>query len=299
MEEKKNLALLIDADNISAQKMPQIMEKVSGYGNIALKRAYGNWRKEGLKSWEIQLKHYAIKAVQQFDYVAHKNASDIALVIDAMTLLQQGIYDGFIIASNDSDFTPLTIHLHEAGMFVIGIGQACPSEALQRSCDLFFTLEDHYLAKDLPSEIKQVHVVLRKNYDLNKDDHGFAHASSAGSLLKLTIPDFKPQNFGYDSLHDLIAAFPDKYTIYWTGSTHIYRCLEDKDPISSLGGKTKAHQNAILKYLEEHSRATRKELEKLLSLHASRTGEILRGLINQNVITAEGSQQNRVYRRRN
>lgn len=298
MEEKKRLALLIDADNISPLKIPQLMEKVSGFGNIALKRAYGNWQKDSMKSWEPQLKYYAIKAVQQFDYVAHKNASDIALVIDAMTLLQQGIYDGFIIASNDSDFTPLTIHLHEAGMFVIGIGQACPSKALQRSCDQFFTLENSYTVTDLPEEIEQVHTVLRKNYDLNKDNYEFALVSTAGTMLKLTIPDFSTRDFGFSSLHELIAAFPERYEILWTGATHIYRCLEDKGPVSNLGEKTKAHQTTILKYLEEHSFATRKELENLLSLHASRTSEILRGLIDQNVITAEGSQQNRVYRRR-
>lgn len=123
MEIAKRLAMLIDADNISASKIGQIIQEVSKYGDIALKRAYGNWRKDALKQWTNALKHYAIKAVQQFDYISGKNTTDIALIIDAMCLLQSGIYDGFVIVSSDSDFTPLAIHLHEVGVLVMGVGE--------------------------------------------------------------------------------------------------------------------------------------------------------------------------------
>ncbi len=103
----QKMVLLVDADNTQLSKLEAVIEEVSLHGRIIVKRAYGNWKKDTLKNWETELKRLAIKAEQQFDYVAGKNATDIALVIDAMHLLYRGIYDAFVIVASDSDYTPL------------------------------------------------------------------------------------------------------------------------------------------------------------------------------------------------
>ena len=117
------------------------MREVSLHGRVVVKRAYGNWRKESLKNWESELSRLAIKAEQQFDYVTGKNATDIALVIDAVNLLHKGIYDAFVIVSSDSDYTPLAVNLHESGVYVMGVGEKKTPEAFRNSCDEFVFLE--------------------------------------------------------------------------------------------------------------------------------------------------------------
>ena len=106
------------------------------------KRAYGNWKKDILKNWEKKLKRLAIIAEQQFDYVAGKNANDMALVIDAINLLHKGIYDAFVIVASDSDYTPLAINLHESGVYVMGVGEKKTPESFINSCDEFVFLEN-------------------------------------------------------------------------------------------------------------------------------------------------------------
>lgn len=115
-------------------------------GCICVKRAYGNWRKGSLKNWENELKRLAIKAEQQFDYVAGKNATDMALVIDTLDLLHSGIYDAFVIVASDSDYTPLAIKLHESGVYVMGVGEKKTPEPFRNACDEFVYLEN--LSKD-------------------------------------------------------------------------------------------------------------------------------------------------------
>lgn len=142
MESLKSIALLIDADNAPLSKIEDLLREISAYGRIVLKRAYANWRKDGLKNWEGELKRLAIKPEQQFDYVTGKNATDIALVIDAMNLLHTERYDGFVIVSSDSDYTPLAIALREHNIFVIGAGERKTPESFRNSCDAFIYLEN-------------------------------------------------------------------------------------------------------------------------------------------------------------
>jgi len=142
MEDLKKMVVLIDADNTQLSKLEAVIREISVYGRIVVKRAYGNWRKDSLKKWEEELKRLAIKAEQQFDYVTGKNATDMALVIDAINLLHTGLYDGFAIVSSDSDFTPLAINLHESGVFVFGVGERQTPESFRNSCDEFILLEN-------------------------------------------------------------------------------------------------------------------------------------------------------------
>lgn len=138
----QKMVLLVDADNTQLSKLEAVIEEVSLHGRIIVKRAYGNWKKDTLKNWEPELKRLAIKAEQQFDYVTGKNATDIALVIDAMHLLYRGIYDSFVIVASDSDYTPLALDLHESGVYVIGVGEAKTPESFRNSCDDFIYLEN-------------------------------------------------------------------------------------------------------------------------------------------------------------
>ena len=138
----QKMVLLVDADNTQLSKLEAVIEEVSLHGRIIVKRAYGNWKKDTLKNWEPELKRLAIKAEQQFDYVTGKNATDIALVIDAMHLLYRGIYDSFVIVASDSDYTPLALDLHESGVYVIGVGETKTPESFRNSCDDFIYLEN-------------------------------------------------------------------------------------------------------------------------------------------------------------
>jgi hypothetical protein len=142
MNNLEKIAMLIDADNTQLAKLADVVREVSTYGRIVVKRAYGNWKKGNLKNWENELNRLAIKAEQQFDYVSGKNATDMALVIDAVNLLHRGLYDAFVIVASDSDYTPLAIHLRESGVFVMGVGERKTSESFRNSCDEFVFLEN-------------------------------------------------------------------------------------------------------------------------------------------------------------
>ena len=142
MENLQKIAMLIDADNTQLAKLEAVQQEISTRGRIVVKRAYGNWRKDALKNWENELKRLAIKAEQQFDYVSGKNATDMALVIDAVNMRYKDIYDAFVIVASDSDYTPLAINLHESGVYVIGVGEKKTPEAFRNSCDEFIFLEN-------------------------------------------------------------------------------------------------------------------------------------------------------------
>lgn len=322
MVQTKKLALLIDADNIRPEQTEQIIQAASQYGRITLKRAYGNWQSVRLQKWIPVLKHHAIKAVQQFDYVSGKNTTDIALVIDAVRLLYQEHYDGFVLASSDSDYTPLAIHLREAEAFVMGVGEEKSLDAFQRSCDVFVVLQSTAKAQKIgkpdsterpkiteipqPSEVpkkpegydlEKIHNLLQKAWKKHHLANGYTYGSAAGSVIKQFDPEFKPKSFGYRNLQALIGAFPEKYELSIDGMTFSYRCREKK-PHKKPSPKTISHQNAILKYIEQNGSASRKELDQLLTLSASATRVILQSLIEDGIIVAEGNHINRVYKRR-
>lgn len=151
----QKMVLLIDADNTQLTKLEDVTEEVSLHGRVVVKRAYGNWKKENLKNWEGELKRLAIKAEQQFDYVAGKNATDMALVIDAMHLRYRGIYDGFVIVASDSDYTPLALDLRESGVYVIGVGEKKTPVSFINSCDDFIFLENLGEARESEEEPKE------------------------------------------------------------------------------------------------------------------------------------------------
>ena len=138
----EKIAVLIDADNAQAAKIEDVFKDVSTYGRIVTKRAYANWTKPALKPWEAEVKRFAVGTIQQFDFASGKNASDMALTVDAMDLLYSGGYDCFVIVSSDSDFTTLAIKLHESGVYVIGYGNRQTVESFRNACDEFNYVEE-------------------------------------------------------------------------------------------------------------------------------------------------------------
>ena len=258
MKNLKNIAKLIDADNTQLSKLESVIQEISTNGRIVVKRAYGNWRKGSLKNWENELKRLAIKAEQQFDYVAGKNATDMALVIDTLDLLHSGIYDAFVIVASDSDYTPLAIKLRESGVFVMGVGEKKTPEPFRNACDEFVylenlskytdtqtaavqkqsgstkqnaqgTAEERRKAKEA-KELKGIHKLLRIAWDKYQDDDGYVNVSSAGQYIKRAKPDFDARTYGYVKLPELIEAFPKRYSMKrypgkGTVTIIAYKCL--------------------------------------------------------------------------
>ena len=233
----RHIALLIDAENASAAKLPAILAELSKYGTANIRRAYGDWTAAGLKSWRAQLHEYAIRPIQQFSYSKGKNASDIAMVIDALELLYTQNLAAFCIASSDADFTPLVMHLRAAGKDVYGFGERKTPEPFQNACTTFLFLEtlngadagtgsepavaakpvtrrapkpkaaaplaekpDRPLAQD-----SKLVTVLRGAVEASAAENGWARLSSAGSAAKRLAP-IDPRNYGVSNFTKLFEA---------------------------------------------------------------------------------------------
>ncbi len=139
--ENMRLAVLIDGDNAPRDCLKGIMEEIAIYGTPMIKRIYGDWASHGLSSWKTTLLENAVTPKQQFAYTTGKNATDSAMIIDAMDILYTGKTDGYVLVSSDSDFTPLAIRLRESGMYVIGIGEEKTPKAFVQACDKFIRVE--------------------------------------------------------------------------------------------------------------------------------------------------------------
>ena len=134
---QRRFAVLIDADNVSAQALEGLLAEVANYGTAMVKRIYGDWTLPNLKSWKTMLLEHAIQPIQQFRYTVGKNATDSALIIDAMDLLYHAKLDGFCLVSSDSDFTRLASRIREEGLMVIGFGERKTPRAFVTACDRF------------------------------------------------------------------------------------------------------------------------------------------------------------------
>lgn len=236
-----NIAVLIDSDNSQATKMEDVLKEISLYGHISVKRAYGNWRKDGLSPWNEVMISCAIKAVQQFDYVKKKNATDLALTIDAMDLLHSGTYDGFALVSSDSDFTPLAIRIRESGAFVIGVGNETTPDSLKNACDIFLKLDSIGAKTELSSAVKQAEKaettkdsstllnLIRQAWEKYQDESGYAFLSGTGGFIKRAVPDFDIKEYGYKNLETCLASHTDLFgtQIQESGGARIikYTCL--------------------------------------------------------------------------
>jgi len=218
MEKNLNLAVLIDGDNIPSAHVKEMMEEIAKYGNPTIKRIYGDWTKPNLTKWKNLLLENAITPIQQYGYTKGKNATDSAMIIDAMDILYSEKVSGFCLVSSDSDFTRLATRLREAGMQVIGIGEKKTPNPFIVACDKFIYIEiirkqvekkENNPQKDNDKSSldkitrKDIKLIASTISDLSDDD-GWAFLGDVGSLLLKKKPNFDSRNYGYEKLTPLI-----------------------------------------------------------------------------------------------
>ena len=236
MEDLK-LAILIDADNISPKYVKVILDEAASFGVAAAKRIYGDWSDPRLKSWKDALLNNSIIPMQQYSYTTGKNATDSAMIIDAMDLLYSGNLDGFCIVSSDSDFTRLAARLREAGKLVIGMGESKTLGPFVKACDQFKYLDlildhsdhsdptapaDGHAVEDAAEAASRaaagdvtainrdsVYKLMRGMIDEMDDGTGWVRTSRVGDQLIKRYPDFDVRNFGSKSLNRFLASFPE------------------------------------------------------------------------------------------
>ena len=183
-EKNQKIALLIDCDNISFKSIERIIEELDAFGEIIIKRAYGNWRNDSLKNWLTKLMELSIKPIQQIDYTKGKNATDMAIAIDAMKLLYEKKADAFALVSSDSDFTPLVMTLQEEGKKVYGFGYEQSPISLQRACSIFTNITP--FIQQEPIEIKK---------EIKHQDKTEDVKQKIIDIFVLLSPDNHPINF--------------------------------------------------------------------------------------------------------
>ncbi|MGB5666166.1 MAG: NYN domain-containing protein [Maribacter sp.] len=218
-----NIAVLIDGDNIPSAYVKEMMEEIAKYGNPTVKRIYGDWTNPRLGKWKNVLLENAITPIQQYGYTAGKNATDSAMIIDAMDILYSGKVNGFCLVSSDSDFTRLATRLREAGMQVFGIGEKKTPNPFIVACDKFIYIEilkdqsteegatgtsetevrpKSSIDKITPKEIRLISTTI----DDVADDDGWAFLGDVGSLLQKKQPNFDARNYGFQKLTPLMGS---------------------------------------------------------------------------------------------
>ena len=226
-ENTARLAVLIDADNAQSSITEGLLAEVAKFGTAHVKRAYGDWTSTNLKGWKDHLLEQSIQPIQQFAYTRGKNATDAAMVIDAMDLLYSGRFDGFCIVSSDSDFTRLAARLRESGLTVYGFGERKTPKPFVAACDKFIYIENLRFNDSAASdtteagakparrgpataaELKadtELMTLLRNAMEAASDDDGWAALSAIGNIITNQRPDFDSRSYGYAKLSDLIKA---------------------------------------------------------------------------------------------
>ena len=222
-ENAAKLAVLIDADNAQPGVTEGLLAEVAKYGTAHVKRAYGDWTGPSLKGWKEHLLAQSIQPIQQFAYTTGKNATDAAMVIDAMDLLYSGRFDGFCLVSSDSDFTRLAARIRESGLTVYGFGERKTPKPFVAACDKFIYIENLTFpesvtpAEVVPAPAKRTSAtklkgdtalvkLLRNAVEAASDDDGWAHLANVGHIITKQRPDFDSRSYGYAKLSDLVTA---------------------------------------------------------------------------------------------
>lgn len=203
------LAVLIDADNISANRVEPLLKEVAKYGNANVKRIYGDWTNSQLNCWKDKVNKLALQPIQQFRYTTGKNATDSALIIDAMDLLYTDKFDGFCLVSSDSDFTRLASRIRESGLIVYGFGEKVKTpEAFVVACDKFIPID--VLGQKDPSSNqkktgnKKLLKLLKSAYKSVANGEEWVYLSPLGSQLTKLSPSFNSRSYGHKKLSDLV-----------------------------------------------------------------------------------------------
>jgi hypothetical protein len=227
MVRSRRIAMLIDGDNAQPSLIGNMLAEASKYGLVIVRRIYGDWTTANMNGWKDTLQTYAIQPIQQFRYTIGKNATDSAMIIDAMDILYEGGVDGFCLVSSDSDYTRLGTRIREKGFFVMGIGKKTTPRAFVNACDVFVFPEN--LQADATSAKKPAGVrktngstaaavehdqppseplpLLMRAFDLAVQDDGWAFLGVMGSHIRQLDPSFDPRTYGYKQLSALIKSY--------------------------------------------------------------------------------------------
>ncbi|MFK7741707.1 MAG: NYN domain-containing protein [Planctomycetota bacterium] len=255
----RRFAVLIDADNVSSKALEGLLAEVANYGTAMVKRIYGDWTQPSLNGWKAMLLEHAIQPIQQFRYTTGKNATDSALIIDAMDLLKQGKLDGFCLVSSDSDFTRLASRIREEGLMVIGFGERKTPRAFVTACDRFVHTDILRGAKPVDDDDDDDHDggdrkrrtrlpideeladLLRWAVEASEDEEGWADLGTVGAKVMAQQPDFDARSYGHGKLSSLVEA-TDAFEI---------------DRVTSKNGRVDIQIRALPKPKKRRSRSRR------------------------------------------
>lgn len=236
MQEAKRIALLIDCDNVTHNAIEGVLEELAKHGTVNVRHAHGDWNNPSLSGWSEKLHPHAIRPMQQFAYTKGKNATDSAMIIDAMDLLYSGNVDAFALMTSDSDFTPLVLRILENGFPVYGFGQKKTPKPFVDSCSPFIYIENLAASSDSESEsasqpAKKTKAKLRQDTALVRllrtaveqtaDDDGWANMGQVASYISNNNSSFSSVNYGYKRVSDLIKA-TDLFKIELRNGTAMY-----------------------------------------------------------------------------
>jgi hypothetical protein len=226
ISEKRRVAMLIDGDNAQPSLMQYILAETGKYGMVTIRRNYGDWTENNMNSWKETLHTYAIQPIQQFRYTVGKNATDSALIIDAMDILYEGVVQGFCLVSSDSDLTRLATRIREKGFFVMGIGKKTTPRSFVNACQVFVYTENLTPAKkprtitpkkngtEVTEKVSEEALQLLKNaLDLAVQDNGWAFLGTLGNHMRQLDPSFDSRTYGHKRLSDLIRAYPNVFQL--------------------------------------------------------------------------------------
>jgi len=257
---RHKVAILIDGDNAQASLLQQMLVEAGRYGLVTVRRIYGDWTTSSMNSWKDTLNYYAFQPVQQFRYTIGKNATDSAMIIDAMDLLHTGVVDGFCLVSSDSDYTRLATRIRESGVFVMGIGEKKTPKPFVNACDVFVYTSNlvaeakahrpspqkrsqpkkkpeataaHVIIPSAPAEAESENdpmPTLRQAYEMAVQEDGWARLDHMGNALYQLDPSFDPRTYGHRQLSRLMSSYKDLFqmrTQEIDGSTLFYVKLKE------------------------------------------------------------------------
>jgi hypothetical protein len=220
----RRVAILIDGDNAQATLIEQILVEAGKYGNATIRRVYGDWTTPNMNSWKDILNIHAFQPIQQFRYTVGKNATDSAMIIDAMDILHSDQVDGYCLVSSDSDYTRLATRIRESGLLVVGIGEKKTPRAFVSACNVFIYTENlsrrsrssggtaRRKTNNLSSQERELVEMVSQAMDMvGPDDDGWTRLSEVGTALRRIDPGFDPRSFGHRQLSQLIKSHGEQF----------------------------------------------------------------------------------------
>lgn len=224
---RNKIAMLIDGDNAQPGFLPQMLVEAGRHGQVTVRRIYGDWTTSNMNSWKETLNYHAFQPIQQFRYTVGKNATDSAMIIDAMDILHTSVVDGFCLVSSDSDYTRLATRIRETGIFVMGIGEKKTPKAFVNACDVFVYTENLISEKKTAQQRRTNTNRTKKNkegkeeldpmpilsqaFEMAVQQDGWARLDAMGTALYQLDPGFDPRTYGHKQLSRMISKLKDRF----------------------------------------------------------------------------------------